>query len=80
MSVFLGRFSPNQSRSGRTSGANAADASVATFVDVQRNLLRAKSGDLLSFYHLNSMVKQGSVIVAGTPFLLNNSDAIADMR
>ena len=53
---------------------------MATFVDVQRNLLRAKPGDVLSFYHLNTMVKQGSVVVAGTPTLSHNTDAVAEMR
>ena len=81
MSVFLGRFSPDQYHTGRRgSGASVVDTNVATFVDVQRNLLRAKPGDLLSFYHINSMAKQGSAVVAGNPVLSHNSDAIAQMR
>jgi hypothetical protein len=82
MSVFIGQFSPDRppigSSSSRTSAADTAV--VATFVDVQRNLLRAKPGDVLSFYHLNTMMKQGSVVVAGTPTLSHNTDAIAEMR
>lgn len=75
MSVFLGNFSPDQPRA----GANATEA-VATFVDVQHNLLRAKPGDVVSFYHLDTMVKQGSATVASSPILSHSSDAIAKMR
>ena len=81
MSVFIGQFSPDRPPIGSSSRTSGADTTVvATFVDVQRNLLRAKPGDVLSFYHLNTMVKQGSVVVAGTPTLSHNTDAVAEMR
>ena len=76
MSIFLGQFSPNQPRAGSSRGVST----VATFVDVQRNLLRARPGDVLSFYHLNTMAKQGTVTIAGTPIESQNSDAVAEMR
>ena len=84
MSVFLGQFSvdtpSDNSSATRSSRGVAAGAGQATFVDVQRNLLRARAGDVLSFYHLNTMVKQGSVTIAGTPTTSHNSEAIAKMR
>ena len=82
--MFLGQFSvdtpSDNSSATRSSRGIAAGAGQATFVDVQRNLLRARAGDVLSFYHLNTMVKQGSVTIAGTPRTSHNSEAIAEMR
>ena len=65
---------------GAQGGAALTSTNVVTMVDVSRNLLRGRAGDVLSFYHLKTMAFQGSVTLAGTPVVSHNEAAIAKMR
>lgn len=71
MGVLLGQFG---------GGPQVTLAHQLSFVDVGRSLIRAQRGDTLFFYHLNTQVFQGAAIVAGTPSVSHNAQAIAAMR
>ena len=65
MSVYLGQFTPNDGDGPSTpSSGDGGPTLELTFVDVARNLQRARVGDRLSFYHLNTQAFLGAVTVS----------------
>ena len=73
MSVVLGQFAPDDDTRGPS-------APALTLVDISRNLLRGRKGDVISFYHLNSQAFLGAATLAGSPTVSHSPAAVARMR